>query len=509
MLRTKLLLTIHRSPPHGAITPSHINLFRSSFFKPGTASGLFDTLPLGVRVMDKIQSIVKLEMDSIVRAQRLSMPSLMTPELWKKTDRYEKYGQDMFTLKDRKHSELLLSPTHEEAFTDTVIQIYGPHVPSKTLPLLLYQIGTKFRDEPRPRSGILRGREFLMKDLYTFHETNECAMNTYNKVCASYERLLHRLCPPPPPPSTNSTTPTSSFRKVIADSGNMGGTLSHEFQILSSSGEDKLLLCNQGTFANNVETTTLKPNSFIKNSVISYTTIESPMNKKYQIKIPSSRQISEIALQKYLSNKKSTTGQDLTTIIDADSEGLIEAQHGDPCTDSSCSCNGNGLLQEQKGIEVGHSFILGTRYSKALGVTSTIIPYSPLIMACYGLGISRLAAAVIEAHGGHDQYGIIWADGIAPFRVVVIPSPQAPAESIKQTFEHITNIFGIEDALLDDRTDVSFTHKMIDARLLGITYILVIRKDGTFELHPRTCNNIVIHSLHNSIDSVVNKIMNV
>ena len=414
MLRSRLLYLPRRNAPVDAVTVSHQLLSRASFFKPGHGAGLWETLPLGKRVLDKLQSIIVSEMDSLEGCQQLEMPSLMTSEPWKKTKRWDDIGEEMFRLKDRKKTEMMLAPTHEEAFTDAVASLHGI-VPKSALPLYLYQIGRKFRDELRPRAGILRAREFIMKDLYTFDESEAKALETYGRVCNTYKRIFKdRL--------------KCEVLVASADSGKMGGSYSHEFHFVSPVGEDTVLQCDAGDYCANLEV-------------------------------------------------------------------LGEAKHADKCTNPSCSCKGKGSLQERKCIEVGHAFYLGTRYSVPLSarcVPEGEVKPKPLEMGCYGLGVTRIIAAIVET--SHDANGIIWPKAIAPFRIALVPAPGSNASQVSSTFQTLKQAFNL-DLLFDDRGDnVNMSSKLMDAKLMGVPFICVCKKTGEYELIERATGKVTIHA---------------
>ena len=482
MLRSRLLSQSRKAaaaatpPPTTTTTTttpttstSHALLTRGGFFQPGSAAGMFSALPLGARVVERLRGVVRREMDGELGAQRVELPSLAATEAWVRTGRLETYGAEMFKLRDRKEATLVLSPTHEEAITEVVTGVFGTQVPRKALPVLAYQIGTKFRDEARPRYGLLRGREFLMKDLYSFHADEACAAKTYADVCASYERLLRKVAPA-----------QARVAKVAADSGNMGGLVSHEFHFVAPIGEDTLLTCDAGSFAGNVETCTLPASPLTPSEK---TDVVKLANRSF--KVPPGRRVSETRLAQRLSSLPKASSE----ALDASAFGLLEAKDGDRCTDPTCSCGGKGTLREHKGIEVGHAFLLGTRYATALNANATpatsAAKATPLTMGCYGLGLTRIVAAAVEAPGGHDEFGIVWSPHLAPFHVAVVTAPGVSPDSAEEGFRVVSEAFGYSDALLDDRFGMSFGSKLLDAKLIGVPHILVIRSDGRVEHHPR------------------------
>ncbi|KAH9255155.1 hypothetical protein BASA81_006914 [Batrachochytrium salamandrivorans] len=373
MLRSRLLCKTTPDGPRDALTASHKLLCRASFFKLGSASGFWETLPLGKMVLDKLEAIVAEEMLAIEGCQQVDLPCVMGSESWERTGRWNK-GGEMFCLEDRKKKQLLLAPTHEEAVVEMVTGMYNV-VPSSLLPLCVFQIGKKYRDELRPRAGLLRAREFVMKDMYSFDESVDKALDTYERVCLAYQKVFaERLG-------------IRNVLKAQAVSGDMGGNYSHEFHFESKAGEDTVLKCSLGGgFCANVEAA-------------------SPQTK------PGSR-----------------------------------------CTCEKCACQGRGEIVEAKCIEVGHSFFLGTRYSlplKARSIPSGQTQPQFLQMGCYGLGITRILAAVVET--SHDEDGIVWPPSIAPFSLVVVPSPAATQESVTTLLLQCNR----QHVLVDDRPTAS------------------------------------------------------
>ena len=492
MLRTRLLAHPRRETPASATCASHALLLRACLFRAGTASGLYEALPLGWRVLDRLTRLVAREMDHELLAQRCDMPVLMAPDLWQRTGRYEAAREEMLRLTDRRGSPLLLAPTHEEAFTDAVGAVVGGGgVPRRVLPVLAYQIGRKFRDEARPRGGLLRGREFLMKDMYSYHASEACAARTYAAVCDAYDRILRRAAPP-----------GARIARVLADSGSMGGAVSHEFHVVSAAGEDTLLACDAGDFAANVEAATLPARA------APLPADETELQDGW-ILVPRGRRASRVRLDKAGHTRASVSGG----VLDASAAGFVEARHGDACTAPGCSCKGAGRLRESRGIEVGHSFRLGTRYTEALGLRPAPgapgqKPQEPLEMSCFGLGITRIVAAVVEADGGRDEHGIVWSDALAPFRAVVVPAPRVSPDQAAPAFRAFAERLGVDGALLDDRFDgaTTFSAKLQEARLLGVSNVVVVRGDGAFEVMPRVCgvtdNAVRVGTLAEALEAV-------
>ena len=388
-----------------SVTRSQFLLNRAGFFNQ-TASGIFTALPLGLRVLEKIERIVDDALQSDpVQAQKVRLPFVLSADSWRQTGRWASTGDELFRLRDRRGADYCLAPTHEETVTDLVAD-YGI-TSHKSLPIKLYQITSKFRDELRPRFGLLRGREFTMKDLYSFHANESCATQFYGTVLDAYDRILSQL--------------GVDFVRVKADTGNMGGKFSHEIHILAPVGEDDIVSCSLGDFATNVE------------------------------------------------------------LLDAD-DGKLEGA----CTEPGCSCGGRGELKTAKGIEVCHGFILGTRYSeplKAFGVGPDQSRF-PLVMGCYGLGISRLLAAVVESNSKTDD-AIVWPHSIAPYNMVVMTgsgSRDSQARYQKMLLEEVLpNLMSYtpsDEIVVDDRWVETYSKKKYEARLVGYPWILTVGEKG-------------------------------
>uniref|UniRef100_A0A1A8ID41 Probable proline--tRNA ligase, mitochondrial n=1 Tax=Nothobranchius kuhntae TaxID=321403 RepID=A0A1A8ID41_NOTKU len=362
--------------------------------------GCYHYLPFTVRSMEKLIKVIDQEMHEI-GGQKLDMPSLCSADLWKASERWDLMGKELFRLKDRHRADYCLGPTHEEAVTTLVA--HQTTLSYKQLPLLLYQITRKFRDEPKPRFGLLRGREFYMKDMYSFDVSEEAANQTYESVCEAYSRLFARL----------------GLRcvQVQADTGNIGGTLSHEFQLPADIGEDHLLLCGSCSFSANAET---------------------------------------------LSSGRTDCPQ----------------------------CN-TGSLVESKGIEVGHTFYLGKKYSHIFKATFSSAQNKPATaeMGCYGLGVTRILAAAIEVMSTEEE--IRWPGLIAPYQVCVLPPKKGSrvdkaavfAEELVQTLgEAVPHLRG--EVVLDDRTHMTIGKRLKDANKLGYPYVIVVGQ-AALEENPK------------------------
>nr|XP_061790870.1 probable proline--tRNA ligase, mitochondrial [Nerophis lumbriciformis] len=362
--------------------------------------GCYYYLPATVRSMEKLVRVIDQEMQQI-GGQKLDMPSLCTADLWRTSERWDLMGKELFRLQDRHGVSYCLGPTHEEAVTTLVA--HQTTLSYKQLPLLLYQITRKFRDEPKPRFGLLRGREFYMKDMYSFDVSEEAAYETYESVCHAYTRIFARL----------------GLRcvQVQADTGNIGGKLSHEFQLPADIGEDRLLLCGSCSFSANVET--------------------------------------------MVSDK------------------------------TDCPQCKTGTLTESKGIEVGHTFYLGKKYSEIFNATISNAQNKPSVaeMGCYGLGVTRILAAAIEVMSTDEN--IRWPGLLAPYQICVLPpkkgSKEADATDVAEELVHaigqsLPHLRG--EVVLDDRTQMTIGKRLKDSSRLGYPYVVVVGQ-GALEKTPR------------------------
>ncbi len=383
MKLSKLLTATLREAPADAEIISHKLMLRAGMIRQ-LASGIYTWLPLGYRVLKKVEAIIRKEMDS-ANAHEILMPAIQPAELWRESERWDQYGPELLRINDRHEREFCFGPTHEEVITDLVRREVRSY---KQLPIILYQIQTKFRDEIRPRFGIMRSREFLMKDAYSFHLTDESLHVTYEQMYKSYTRIFTRL--------------GLKFCAVTADSGNIGGNKSHEFHVLAESGEDQIVFSKNRDYAASLERAKL----------------------------------------------------------DLGEEEIRELEHA-------------------KGIEVGHIFQLGTKYSSSMK-TNCLDKHGKsinLIMGCYGIGVSRIVAAAIEQN--HDEKGIIWPTSIAPFQLVLIPVNMHKSVRLRNAVISFYNELSANniDVLLDDRNErpgVMFS----DAELVGIPHRFVFSEKG-------------------------------
>ena len=387
MYFSKLFVPTVKEDPSDAELISHKLMVRSGMIKK-TAAGIYSWLPIGLKVLKKVEEIVRKNLNNF-DAEEILMPMVQPAELWKESGRYGEYGKELLKFDDRSNRGFVLGPTHEEI----ICEIFRSHPKSyKDLPVNLYQIQTKFRDEIRPRFGVMRSREFLMKDAYSFDIDEKGLVKSYGKMKDAYISIFDEI--------------GLDYRIVKADSGNIGGDISEEFHILADSGEDLIAISDSSDFAANVE-------------VLSYD------------KDPSE-----------LEGKKSPDGK--------------------------------GKLKIKRGIEVGHIFQLGQKYSQAMNVGvkdmngNSIHPF----MGCYGIGVSRIVAAAIEQN--HDDRGIQWPDKITPFGVNIICLDPESDEIMKVCSEiySILQKSGF-DPLLDDR-DIRAGIKFKEHELLGIPYSIII-----------------------------------
>ncbi|MCT7468142.1 proline--tRNA ligase [Aliarcobacter cryaerophilus] len=561
---SKLFIPTTKEMPSDASLPSHQFLVRGGFIAQ-TGAGIYDFMPLGKIVLEKIRAIVKKEMDE-AGANEVQFGFVTPLSLWSESGRALTMGSELLRFKDRKNGEFVLSPTNEEA----VVNMVKNRVTSyKDLPLHLYQINTKFRDEARPRFGLMRGREFLMKDGYSFHSCEEDLVREFNLMEETYKKIYTKL--------------GLDFRVVEADSGAIGGSGSKEFHVLASSGEDTIVVCDGCNYAANIEAAKreakkyeFKEGELKKVETPNCTTIEDVANflsvsKEQTIKAVIKKAIfkdeSKIVVffvrgSDELEDTKAQNSVDALELIDAtldeikdagvvagycglvdlpkdilvvvDSElensqgmvcganeenyhlvnvdlntienikyaDLIAVQEGD-----ICSCCG-GKLSYTKGIEAGHIFQLGTKYSKAMNANflDENGKAKPFIMGCYGIGVSRLVAAVIEQN--HDEKGCIWTKSTTPFMVDIIVSNSKNEDETKvgeDIYQSLKKL-GIE-TILDDRVNARFGFKIGDFELLGFPYAIIIGKkllDGIVEIVDRK----TLLKTEVKIEEVVSEILN-
>ena len=530
------LNTVKETPSDAEII-SHQLMIRAGLIRK-LASGLYTWLPLGLRVLRKVEKIVRTEMEKS-GALEVLMPGLQPAELWQETGRWEQYGAELARLKDRHQRDFCLGPTHEEIITDLARHEIKSY---KQLPITYFQIQTKFRDEIRPRFGVMRAREFIMKDAYSFHLTEESLHETYDVMYKAYTTIFTHF--------------GLKFRAVIADSGSIGGAISHEFHVLADSGEDAIAFSTQSEYAANVEkanalmptqaraearqTLTLidTPNQHSIDEICAFLTISptqcvktlivkgSEENSLVALLVRGDHELNEIKAEKIdgvasplqlasdeeiqsacgcKAGSIGVIGLSIPVIADYSvailSDFVCGANQDDKhyqgvnwerdvalpshvadlrtVVEGDLSPDGQGTLTIARGIEVGHIFQLGTKYSEAMkaGVINEAGKNQIMIMGCYGIGVSRVIAAAIEQN--HDGRGIIWPVNLAPFQVAICPMNMHKSERLKAYAEKLyldLTQAGIE-VLFDDRK-VRAGFMFSDMDLIGIPHCLVISDRG-------------------------------
>ncbi|OCL92719.1 proline--tRNA ligase [Arcobacter porcinus] len=558
---SRLFIPTTKETPNDATLASHQFLIRGGFISQ-TGAGIYDFMPLGKIVLDKIRNIVKEEMDN-AGANEVQFGFVTPLSLWEESGRATTMGNELLRFKDRKNASYVLSPTNEESVVNMVKNRVNSY---KDLPLNLYQINTKFRDEARPRFGLMRGREFLMKDAYSFHSNEDDLVREFNLMEDTYKKIYTRL--------------GLDFRVVEADSGAIGGSGSKEFHIIASSGEDTIVVCDSCSYAANIEAAKRAvkeynfgnaslekiktPNCKTIEEVESFLKVSKEQTVKAVIKkaifedgskivvffIRGSDELEETKATNSLNalelidvsedeikeagvvagycgfvnldvnfvvdnELKDSFGlvcganeenyhfinADLRTLKDVKYFDLVAVQEGDSC--SCCS----GKLSYTKGIEAGHIFQLGTKYSSAMNANflDENGKAKPFVMGCYGVGVSRLVAAVIEQN--HDEKGCIWTRETAPFMVDIIVSNSKKEEESKIADELYNKLkeAGVS-TILDDRVNARFGFKMGDFELLGFPYALVIGKkleEGLVEVVDRKTLEKIDVKLENVLEKIL------
>ncbi|UBX49648.1 proline--tRNA ligase [Providencia alcalifaciens] len=534
MRTSKYLLSTLKETPADAEVISHKLMLRAGMIRK-LASGLYDWLPTGVRVLRKVENIVREEMEN-AGAIEVSLPVVQPADLWQESGRWEQYGPELLRFVDRGERPFVLGPTHEEVITDLIRNEITSY---KQLPLNLFQIQTKFRDEVRPRFGVMRSREFIMKDAYSFHTSQESLQETYDAMYQAYSKIFTRI--------------GFDFRAVQADTGSIGGNASHEFQVLAQSGEDDVVFSTESDFAANIE---------FAEAVAPNVQRAAPSQEMHLVDTPNAKTIAELVEQFNLPIEKTVktlivhaekdSGHSLVALLirgdhelneikaekhplvasplqfaseeeirkavnagpgslgpvnmpmpividrsvavmsDFGAGANVDGKHyfginwerdlplpevydlrnvvaGDPSPD------GKGTLLIKRGIEVGHIFQLGTKYSEAMkaSVQNEEGHNQIVTMGCYGIGVTRIVAAAIEQ--SHDERGIVWPDAIAPFHVAILPMNMHKSYRVKEVAEKLyadLKAQGI-DVIFDDRKErpgVMFA----DMELIGVPYTIVI-----------------------------------
>ncbi len=531
---TEFGLTTLKEIPAEAEIISHQLMLRAGLIRR-LASGLFTWMPLGLRVMRKVEEVVRREMNK-AGALEMVMPAVQPAELWQESGRWDEYGPLLLRIRDRHDREYCFGPTHEEVITDLARRELKSY---KQLPVNFYQIQTKFRDEIRPRFGVMRAREFIMKDAYSFDIDQASLEKSYQKMHAAYSAIFEGL--------------GLKFRIVDADSGEIGGSRSQEFHVLANSGEDAIAYCDEDGYASNVETAATFPSEekapaatqeLQKVETPQIKTIEAlaeflKVTREQTLKVlivdgddgpvalalRGDHELNAIKAQRLTgvsspiqmadagTIRKATgcdtgfagpIGLDIPIYFDHASRQMSDFVCGANETDmhytgvnfgrdidlpetvdirnvveGDLTPGGNGTLSVARGIEVGHIFQLGTKYSKAMGATvqDSSGAETPMVMGCYGIGVTRIVAAAIEQN--HDDKGIIWPEQLAPFDVVLIPINMQRSEPLREAAEQLYSALqdmGLE-VLFDDR-DARPGVKFADAELIGIPHRVVISERG-------------------------------
>lgn len=540
MRTSQYLISTVKETPSDAEVISHQLMLRSGMIRK-VASGLYNWLPLGLRTLRKVERIVREEMDRS-GAMEVLMPAIQPAELWEESGRWEQYGPELLRVKDRHNREFCVGPTHEEVITDLIRREIKSY---KQLPANFYQIQTKFRDEIRPRFGVMRSREFIMKDAYSFHVGQESLQQTYDVMHQTYTNIFTRL--------------GLDFRPVLADTGSIGGATSHEFHVLADSGEDDIAFSNVSDYAANIELAeALAPTCDLAEPTIEMTTVDTPNAKTIDelveqfnqpiektvktlivlaseeceadfvaLLVRGDHELNEIKAEKLVQvaeplefaseeqirdligagpGSLGPVGLNIPVIVDRTvaktsdfSAGAnIDGKHlfginwnrdvnlpevadlrnvvaGDP---SPC---GEGKLDIKRGIEVGHIFQLGQKYSAALSAEVLDQNGKSVVMdmGCYGIGVTRVIASAIEQN--HDDGGIIWPESIAPFHISLIPLQYDKSEDVRNLTDKLYQELQQAgyDVIMDDRDKkTSPGVKFADSELMGIPHRVVISPRG-------------------------------
>lgn len=548
MRASQILISTLKETPADAEVISHQLMLRAGMIRR-LASGLYTWLPLGLRTLRKVERIVREEMDKV--SQEVLMPAAQPAELWQESGRWEEYGPELLRFKDRHQREFCVGPTHEEVITDMARKEIKSY---KQLPVNFYQVQTKFRDEIRPRFGVMRSREFIMKDAYSFHATQESLQETYEVMYQTYCNIFDRL--------------GLNYRPVLADNGSIGGEGSHEFHVLAESGEDDIVFNTEGTYAANIEKAeAVAPQDKADAPTEEMTLVDTPNAKTIdqlveQFNLPIEKTVKTLivkaseeadaefvalivrgdhTLNEIKAENLSIVAAPLAFATDEEINAVMGAGPGSlgpinlsiPCivdravavaSDFSAGANiedkhyfglnwgrdlelpqvedirnvvegdispdGQGTLSIKRGIEVGHIFQLGTKYSEAMN--ATVLGDNgkpvPMTMGCYGIGVTRVVASAIEQN--HDENGIIWPEAIAPFEIAIVPMNAHKSEMVQEASDKLYAELKAAgyDVLLDDR-DSRPGFKFADLELLGVPHRIVIGerslKEGQLEYRGR------------------------
>jgi prolyl-tRNA synthetase len=534
MRTSQYLLSTLKETPADAEVISHQLMLRAGMIRK-LASGLYTWLPTGLRVLKKVENIVREEMNN-AGAIEMCMPVVQPADLWQESGRWEQYGPELLRFVDRGERPFVLGPTHEEVITDLIRNELSSY---KQLPLNFFQIQTKFRDEVRPRFGVMRSREFLMKDAYSFHTSQESLQETYDAMYQAYSKIFTRM--------------GLDFRAVEADTGSIGGSASHEFQVLAQSGEDDVIFSTESDYAANIEfAEAVAPAGGRAAPSVEMTQIDTPNAKTIadlveQFNLPIEKTVKTLLvkategsawplvallvrgdheLNEVKAEKLPQVASPLTFATEAEIRAMVNAGPGSlgpvnlpipvvidrsvaAMSDFAAGANvdgkhfvginwerdvalpqvadirnvvegdpspdGKGTLLIKRGIEVGHIFQLGTKYSEAMkaSVQGEDGRNQTLTMGCYGIGVTRVVAAAIEQN--NDERGILWPDAIAPFQVAILPMNMHKSFRVKELAEELYSTLRAKgiDVLMDDRKErpgVMFA----DMELIGIPHTVVI-----------------------------------
>lgn len=551
MRASQYLITTKKESPADAEVISHQLMLRAGMIRK-VAAGLYSWLPLGLRVFRKVENIVRQEMDKS-GALELMMPVVQPADLWEESGRWGQFGPELLRIKDRHDRDFCLGPTHEEVITDIIRNEISSY---KQLPANFYQIQTKFRDERRPRFGVMRTREFCMKDAYSFHINAESLQQTYDLMYQTYSAIFTRT--------------GLVFRAVLADTGSIGGSHSHEFHVLAESGEDAIVFSTEGDYAANIEkaaavatetnstpgtgelTELATPGVHTIAELCQFMDTQATQTLKalivsaeddegqtqlYGLMLRGDHELNEVKAQHALGLASEITfaseeqikaalncapgslgpvNLNMPMVVDHSAAQLTDFVCGAnrdgyhltnvnwerDCGDFTVadirnvvagdpSPDGKGVLEIKRGIEVGHIFQLGTKYSEAM--KATVLDENgkeqPMSMGCYGIGVSRIVAAAIEQN--HDDNGIIWPDAIAPFQLAIVPINMHKSDKVKEACENLYQ--KLSDAgyevLFMDEPKARLGGMLADIELIGIPHRIVIGdrglEDGTVEYRSR------------------------
>ena len=567
MKASKMLIATLKEAPNEAIISSHILLIRAGMIRKLVA-GVYNYLPLGLRTLNKIEKVIREEMDESGALEILSS-AIQPKELWEESGRWQKYGPELMRFKDRHDRDFCLGPTHEEIFTDLVRSEIKSR---KNLPINLYQIQTKYRDELRPRFGLMRGREFIMKDAYTFDLTQEGLDESYKTMYKTYERIFTRL--------------GINYKIVLADTGAIGGSGSHQFMALSDVGESDIIYCDKCGYAADIEKASSKPDFYNQNDEMKeLEKVHTPGKKSIEevseflnvnpknlaksmvyrnladntlviAMVRGDREVNEIKLVNHLNIAEhelvlatyddilslnsvegfvGPVGLNVKVVVDeevakqkniivganelnyhtmnvnygrdftGDVIELRSASKGDLCP--VCGAP----LETERGIEVGQIFKLGTKYSEPLKCTYQDEQGKnvPMVMGCYGIGVTRTMSSIIEQN--HDEFGISWPLNVAPYHTVVVPinyNDEIMRDGANYIYEKLKA--AKVEVILDDR-DAKPGFKFKDWELIGIPYVITVGRlagEGICEFKTRKTLEKVEKSFDDSIQEIIKAVQN-